>query len=97
MKILLKIILFPIILTLTILSLVCRLANIIGGTIIGSITSIFFVFTVICIAMGFAPWDEAKWILLLCVLFSDIGLFGLFNLMLNGVDAVTRKLRQVTI
>ena len=97
MRILLKIILFPIIAALTILCLVCRFANIVSGTIIGTITNLMFVFTLICLAMGLAEWETAKSLLLFCLVFSEIGLFGLFNLILNGVDAITMKLRQVTI
>jgi len=95
MRTLFKILLFPIIAILTVLSLGCRLITVVSGTIIGTISSLLFLFTIVCLAMGFAQWEQAKGLLLLCLVFSEIGLFGLANLLLNGVDCVTRKLRQV--
>lgn len=95
MRILFKILLFPIIVVLSVLSLICRIITVVGGTIIGTISSLLIVFTLICLAIGFAQWEQAKGLLLLCLVFSGIGLFGLANLILNGVDCVTRKLRQI--
>lgn len=97
MRFLLKIIFFPVILILSVISLICRFINIVSGTIIGTLSSLLFVFTLVCLVMGFAPWEQAKGVLIFCIIFSEIGLFGLFNLILNGVDTITMKLRQATL
>jgi len=95
MRTLLKILLFPLIAALTIISLGCRMITVVSGTLIGTISTLLFLFTIVCLAMGFAQWEQAKGLLILCLVFSEIGLFGFVHLLLNGVDCFTRKLRQI--
>ncbi|WP_313523776.1 hypothetical protein [Anaerotignum sp.] len=96
MRILFKILLFPIIVILSVCSLVCRFFTIISGTILNTFSILMALFTLLCLALGIAEWDNmARNVLIFCLLFSEFGLFALAHLLLNGVDNATRKLRQI--
>lgn len=96
MRILFKIVLFPIIAILSICSLCFRFLTLISGAVLNTFCILAALFTLLCLALGIAEWDNmARNILICCFLFSEFGLFALAHLLLNGVDNVTRKLRQI--
>lgn len=95
MRILFKIVLFPIIVILSVCSLCCRFLTLISGAVMGTISILLALFTLLCLALGIAEWAGAKNVLIFCFLFSEFGLFALAQLLLNGVDNAARKLKQI--
>lgn len=56
MRILFKIVLFPIIVILSVCSLCCRFLTLISGAVMGTISILLALFTLLCLALGIAEW-----------------------------------------
>lgn len=95
LRILLKIVLFPIILVLSFVAEVLRLLTIISGTIINTLSMLAVVIITIQVIAGMIHWKYSIIGYVTCFVFSEFGIFAIANLILDGVDGFTMKLKEI--
>lgn len=95
MRILLKIVLFPLIAVLFIGSLILRFLTGIGGFILNIIGGLIFFIALISVIIGLAGFKEMIPFFILAFLCSEFGLFAFANFLLDSIDSITMKLMGI--
>lgn len=95
LRILLKVILFPFIMVLSFISAVLRLLTVISGTVLNTLSMLMVVIITIQVFTGMTHWKYSIIGYVTCFAFSEFGIFAIAHLMLDGVDGLTMKLREI--
>lgn len=95
MRIILKILLFPITLILGIASSFLRFIILVGGGIISVLSYLLAGFATIIFFIGFIPWQQLLTAYIICFIFSPFGLLAIANFLLDGIDTLTMKMKTI--
>lgn len=95
MRILLKIVLFPVIAILFVGSLCLRFITGISGTLLNIFGGLIFVLTVIGLVMSYATWKQAIPLFVIALLCSEFGIYTFANFLLDRIDGVTARLMAI--
>lgn len=95
MRTLLKIALFPFALILGITSNFLRFLTFVGGGLIGILAYLMAAFITVILLFGFIPFSQALGGYVICFIFSPYGLFLVANWLLDKVDILTYKMKEI--
>lgn len=95
MRILLKIVLFPIIAILFVGSLCLRFITGISGALLNIVGGLIFALTVIGLVMSYATWQQAIPLFVIAFLCSEFGIYSFANFLLDRIDGVTARLMAI--
>lgn len=95
MRTLLKIVLFPFALILGIASNFLGFLTFVGGGLIGILAYLMAAFITVILLFGFIPFSQALGGYVICFIFSPYGLFLVVNWLLDKVDILTYKMKEI--
>ncbi|WP_409969111.1 hypothetical protein RFF05_03940 [Bengtsoniella intestinalis] len=95
LRILLKVAMFPVIMVLSFISAILRLLTIISGTLLNMLSMLLAVIFTILLVMGEVHFPSILIGYAICFVFSEFGIFAIAHLILDGVDGLTIRLREI--
>lgn len=95
MRILVKIVVFPIALTLGIISGFLRFLTFVGGGLISILAYLMAALITVILLFGFIPFSQALGGYIICFIFSPYGLFAVAHWLLDGIDTLTMKMKTI--
>ncbi len=95
MRIILKILLFPIALILGIASSFLRFITLVGGGLVSVLSYLLAGFATIIFFMGFIPWQQLLTAYIICFIFSPFGLMAVANFLLDGIDSLAARMKTI--